>query len=145
MDLLAPLVLILGSILAMSGFIVQKRPDAKASLDKLAPYQVTIGIAMLATGVWWLLRFLSYFINNMKEQMVYAADIMAIIGASILLGALFSLPQIIKLAPGAAPKAQELAAKVVPYQVLIGAVGILASIVYMLFRFHILSMTGIAS
>ena len=42
---------ILGGLLAASGFILSKRPDAKQYLDKIAPYQGFIGLAMFADGL----------------------------------------------------------------------------------------------
>ncbi len=42
---------IAGGLLAASGFILSKKPDAKKYLDMLAPYQGFIGIAMFADGI----------------------------------------------------------------------------------------------
>jgi hypothetical protein len=50
--------LIVGGVLAMAGFIVSKKPDAKPLLDKLAPYQGMIGVFCLFYGVWDLITFL---------------------------------------------------------------------------------------
>jgi len=40
-----------GGILAASGFIVAQKPNAKELIDKLVPFQVTIGVAMLVLGL----------------------------------------------------------------------------------------------
>ena len=94
MDLITPILLIAGSILAISGLIIAKKPDAKALIDKLSPYQAVIGVAMLATGIWWLLRFGSALMDVFKVNLIFAAAIWGVIGVSILLGALFGMPQI---------------------------------------------------
>jgi len=55
MDIINALLLILGGILGLSGFIVVKRPDLKPQIDKLMPFQALIGIA--AALVYLLFRF----------------------------------------------------------------------------------------
>ncbi|TMQ26004.1 MAG: hypothetical protein E6J90_04825 [Deltaproteobacteria bacterium] len=112
-------VLIAGGILAASGLIVAKKPDAKQLIDKLVPYQAVIGVALLALGLihllWW----------------------------SILLGFLFGMPQIAKWMPGqggAENKGMELSNKLAPYQGILGLVGLAAALLALLYRLHILSV-----
>ena len=141
MDLITPILLILGSILAISGLIIAKKPDAKALIDKLSPYQAVIGVAMLATGIWWVLRWGGYLVDVFKFNAILAACIWGVIGTSILLGALFGMPQIAKWIPGdssAEQKALELSQKVAPFQVLLGLIGLASALVYLLFRFNII-------
>jgi hypothetical protein len=141
MDLITPLLLIAGSILAISGLIIAKKPDAKALIDKLSPYQATIGVAMLATGIWWVLRWGGYLVDVFKFNAILAAAIWGVIGSSILLGALFGMPQIAKWIPGDSPaeqKALELSQKVAPFQVLLGLIGLVSALLYLLFRFNII-------
>lgn len=45
------IITILGGILAASGFIIKRRPDAKQMIDKLAPYQGWIGVTMFIWGI----------------------------------------------------------------------------------------------
>jgi hypothetical protein len=141
MDLITPVLLIVGSILAISGLIIAKKPDAKALIDKLSPYQALIGVAMLATGIWWLLRWGRDLIHAFDLNALLAACLWGVIGCSILLGALFGMPQIAKWIPGESPaeqKALELSQKVAPYQVILGLIGLASALVYLLFRFNIL-------
>lgn len=141
MDLITPVLLILGSILAISGFIIAKKPDAKALIDQLSPYEAVIGVAMLATGIWWLLRWGGELVNAFKLDAILAASIWGVIGVSILLGALFGMRQIAKWIPGessAEQKALELSQKVAPYQVVLGLIGLASALVYLLFRFNVL-------
>ena len=132
MDLITPILLIAGSILAISGLIIAKKPDAKALIDKLSPYQAVIGVAMLATGIWWLLRFGSALMDVFKVNLIFAAAIWGVIGVSILLGALFGMPQ------SAEQKALELSQKVAPFQVLLGLIGLASALAYLLFRFNLI-------
>lgn len=45
------IITILGGLLAASGFIIKRRPDAKQMIDKLAPYQGWIGVTMFLWGI----------------------------------------------------------------------------------------------
>ena len=46
------LLCIIGGVLAASSLILSKRPDAKKALDKIAPFQGIIGVALLGLGIW---------------------------------------------------------------------------------------------
>ena len=45
------LLLILGGVVACSGLIVAKKPDAERILAKIAPFQALIGLALIALGI----------------------------------------------------------------------------------------------
>lgn len=49
--MLGGIITIIGGLLAASGFIVKKRPDAQQLIDKLAPYQGWIGVTMFCWGI----------------------------------------------------------------------------------------------
>ncbi len=144
MELITPILLILGSILGISGLIIAKKPDAKALIDKLAPFQAGIGIAMLATGIWWVLRWGGALVHAFSLNVLFAAAIWGVIAVSILLGALFGMPQIAKWIPGDSPaeqKALELSQKIAPFQVLLGLVGLVSALLYLLYRFNIIHLS----
>ena len=137
------IVLILAGILALSALIVAQRPDARQMIDKLTPYQAMIGVGLVVLGIVDGLRLLPHIADFFKVNLILAAVQLTVVGAGILLGALFGMNQILKWMPGnetAAQKAHELVAKVAPYQVLLGLVGIAASIAYFLYRFHIITI-----
>jgi hypothetical protein len=50
--MLGGLITIAGGILAASGFIIKRMPNATSLIDKLAPYQGWIGLVMFGWGVW---------------------------------------------------------------------------------------------
>jgi hypothetical protein len=138
--LISALLLIVGGILALSGFIVAKQPNAKDLIDRLVPYQATIGVALLALGVLDLLGTLGVLLSG---SLLFRLSWLAVIAASILLGFLFGMPQLSKWMPGAGAaeqKAQELRTKLAPYQLIIGAVGLGASLIHLLYRFGLLSV-----
>lgn len=143
MDYINALLLILGGILAISGLIVAKKPDAKELLDKLMPYQAMIGVALLVVGVLNLLSALSHLFATISAVPLYGLGILAMIVTSILLGFMFGMPQIAKWMPGnnnAEQKGMELSAKLAPYQVFIGLAGIVAALVVLLYRLGILKL-----
>ncbi len=49
------LITIAGGILAASALIIARKPDAKALIDKLTPYQGWIGVVMFVWGIFELL------------------------------------------------------------------------------------------
>jgi uncharacterized membrane protein YwaF len=143
--LLNVIALILGGLLAASGLIIAKKPNAKELIDKLVPFQVLIGVAMLGLGVVNLLLSLA---NGVLTALTHTAGlfgltVLVVTGASILLGVLFGLPQFNKWMQGhgnAQQKTMEFAHKVAPFQGSIGLIGLAASLLALLYYFHILSI-----
>lgn len=138
MELINALVLVLGGILAISGLIVAKKPDAKQMIDKLVPYQAMIGVALLVLGILNLLRWLG---NHLMTFPLFGLTILGMTVSSILLGFLFGMPQIAKWMPGegaAEQKGMALSKKLAPYQVVLGIVGLVSALLMLLYRFSIL-------
>src|ERR1041385_4098645 len=129
MELLNALVLIVGGILAISGLIVAKKPDAKQLIDKLVPYQAIIGVVLLVFGVVNLLRWLGHHLISLISHLpLFGLTLLAMTVTSILLGFMFGMPQIAKWMPGegaAEQKGLALSQKLAPYQTLIGIIGLI--------------------
>jgi hypothetical protein len=141
MEITAALVLIAGGLLAASAVIVARMPDAQVRLNRLLPFQGLIGMGMLVLGIINLVRVLG-FIRHMRAVPVLGASWLTVVGCSILLGFLFSMPIIGRLIPGnssAEQKAAEIAAKISGVQILLGLLGIAAAAVLI-----ILKVTGLA-
>jgi hypothetical protein len=142
MELINALVLIVGGILAVSGLIVAKKPDAKELIDKLVPYQAIIGIALLAFGIVNLVRGLgNHIFDILKVLPLFGITYLAMCVTSILLGFMFGMPQIAKWLPGEGAteqKGMELSKKLAPYQVIIGIIGLVSALLMVLYRFGIL-------
>lgn len=140
MDYLLPLLLIAGGILAVSSLIVAKKPDAKAMIDRLVPYQAFIGVGLLGLGLWNLIRAFEIF-KFVSLIPVLVIVTLAMIVSAVLLGFMFGMPQIAKWMPGegaAEQKGMELSTKLAPFQVLFGLIGIASSLLFLLFRSGIL-------
>lgn len=121
--------LILAGLVAMSGLIAAKRPDARQVLDKLVPFQALIGVALLVVTIIALVT-LPY--GAMVKGIAHGAAFTGMLAliqvfVGILLGFLFGLPMLAKLG-GNPRKAQELAAKVAPFTVLLGMVAAAAGV-----------------
>jgi hypothetical protein len=146
MDVLNALVLILGGILGLSQIIAVRRPDLKPQVDKLVPFSATIGVALVAFALINLLRDLKMLLHVFDVSQVFAGAIWGMLGSSLLLGILFGMPQIANWIPPSSPakqKALDTAAGLAPFQALIGLIGIVAAVLYLLFRFGVISMTGL--
>jgi hypothetical protein len=134
--------LIVGGILALSGLIVAKSPEAKRYIDKLVPYQALIGVALLALGLVLLVH--TGPINMFRALKGNAVAAMAAIGAvfsGIVAGFFFGMPQIAKWAPGDSPaevKAMELSRKLAPFVMLVGVVMLGSAGVLLLYKLGLL-------
>lgn len=134
--------LILGGILALSAFIVAKKPDAKATIDKLVPYQAFIGVALLAVSLinWIRIGIIDIF-RLLKYWPLGGIAVIGAVFSGILLGALFGMPQIAKWIPGesnAETKAVELSKKVAPIQMLVGVIALVSGLLLLLMELGIL-------
>ncbi len=52
MGYIGPIAVILGALVALSGFILAKKPDLKATFDKIGPYTGFLGVGLLAWGIY---------------------------------------------------------------------------------------------
>jgi hypothetical protein len=136
------ILLILGGILAVSAFIVSKKPEAKGTIDKLLPFQAFIGVGLLAVSLinWIRIGIVDIF----RWLKIWPLGGLALIGAvfsGILLGALFGMPQIAKWIPGdssAEAKAVELSKKVAPIQMIVGFIALGSGFLFLLIELGIL-------
>ncbi len=137
------LVLILGGIVALSGIIAAKKPNAKAILDKLVPFQALIGIVLIVLSI--VVVFYVGPLNVIKAIRPTPVPAMALlvgILAGIVLGALFAMPQIMAMTASnlsAHNKALELSQKIAPYQALIGMVAGAAGLLGLLYTTGIMN------
>ena len=131
---------ILGGIIALSGLIVKKRPEAQELLNKILPYKALIGVGLLVVGILNAIDWLPHIGALFKSLL--GLTILLTITAELLLGFMLGMPQIAKWIPGdSAPevKAAELSKKLVPFEVPIGFLGVAAGFMWIFFRIGILS------
>jgi hypothetical protein len=135
--------LMLGGVLAMSSLIVAKKPDAKATLDRLVPFQAVIGVVMvvLALIYWFYVAGVIGAFRGISADALNAVVRLVAIFGGIVLGMLFGMPQIAKWIPGDSPaeqKAMELSQKVAPFQALIGIAVAIAGVLTLLYGLGVL-------
>jgi hypothetical protein len=143
-SVISPIALIIAGILAASGFIISKKPDAKALIDKLVPFQGFLGVILLIWGVVDVIRVLPHVdeINAAgKAHALYPIAVWIALACEVLLGFLLGMPLIAKFIPGesaAEQRAMDMQKKIVPYQTMLGFAGIGVAIVllYYYFKFH---------
>src|SRR5438874_11607148 len=143
MDVVNAILLILGGVIALSGVIAIKRPDLKPRLDALVPFTALIGIGLIICAIVNFAQMFGSLMDSFKLNQIFAASVWSMLAGSILLGLLFAWPIIAGMIPDhspAKPKVAEITQNIELFAVLIGAAGILAAIVYLLFDFHILAM-----
>lgn len=132
---------VLGGLLAAAALIIAKKPDAKQYIDRLAAYQAFIGVGLIAVSLINFLRMLGSISLLLEFLPLFAISYLAMIVAGFALGALFGMPQIAKWIPGessAEQKAVELSKKVAPYQVALGVVSVIASLIVLLYMLGVL-------
>jgi len=141
------LLLIVGGVLALSGIIVAKSPNAKNIIDKLVPFQAFIGVGLLVLGVVYLLTIgPGWMITMIKTNAFYGMVLLATVLVSIILGAFFGMPQIAKWIPGDSPaeqKAMELSQKIAPYQAIVGVVALGTGVIGLLYSLGIMKFASV--
>ena len=119
------MLLVLGAVCA-SYIIIAKKPDAKALLAKVAPYQGWIGAIAALWGVWWLISWVLNLGAWLKAYPVlcftYLANALLLIGLGLLCG-IGVLKTFIKQ-PQAVEKLDMTVAKLAPFQGMLGLAGI---------------------
>ena len=115
-------------ILAASGFIVAKNPNAQQLIDKLAPYKGAIGLGALGSGVWnilfWVMNGgIGFLFSNLFGILLFVS-----FAIFILVGFLLGFGMIAKYAGGQAEKGAELQQKLIAFEVPIGFLSIGAGV-----------------
>jgi hypothetical protein len=127
---------IVGGIIAASGFIAAKAPDAQRVINKLLPYKAFIGVGLLVLGVLNLIANIGDLGTAFKVDFLLGFTILLTIAAELLLGFLLGMPQIAKWIPGDSPaeqKAVDTQKKLVKFEVPIGVIGIAAGVLMFLY------------
>jgi len=127
------LITIIGGILAASSLIIARKPNAKDLIDKLAPYQGYVGLALFGWGVWTMIH-LPFYLRLLSVVPMHAAFSIANGVADVVVGFLLGFGLITKYAlsssPAAISKGQQIRAKLAPMQGTFGLVAIAAGVLY---------------
>jgi hypothetical protein len=136
-DVLGPLLVIIGGLFAISGLIIAKKPDAKKLFDQIAPAQGIVGVVLLVVGVIDVIQVLlrGGVGSLLRFAPLFGIALIACVIVEVLLGMLLGFALVAKLIPGesgAEKKGGEIALKLVPLQVPIGIVAIVAGLIVLL-------------
>jgi hypothetical protein len=136
------ILILLGGVLAASGLILAKKPDAKELLNKIVPYQGLIGVALLAYGLFDLITNLDLFklVLHFKPPLFCLTLLGWFIG-SIILGIILGTPVIGKYAGGGnEEKVMNVQKKLLPFQTIFGVIGIVVGVLMLLYQLNILKV-----
>ena len=133
--------LVFGGIIAISGLIAAKEPNAAAILEKLVPFQGLIGIALFVLGIVYFFTVGPKQLGYMIKQNGFVGMIhVALIVIPILMGFLYGMLLVASMIPGrtlSENKAVALAEKLGMYTMLLGMIAPGTAAAY------ILQVTGI--
>lgn len=135
MSIISAITMIVAGVLGASNIIVSKTPNAEKYIDKLTPYQGSIGIVLFIWGIIDTLRivFGNYFIGPM-----HIASLVGLVTAAteLLLGFLLGFGLITKYALSrnetALQKGRLIRAKLARYQGPLGIVAVVLGILFLM-------------
>jgi hypothetical protein len=142
MYLLGPLAVIVASLVALSGFIIAKKPEMKATFEKIQPYQGFLGVGLLFYGLWDFFHYflssavgdMSWFSLVMKFDKVLGIALVGYIVSEILLGFILGFGLIASWIPGegaAEKKGVAIQKKLLAFSLPIGIVGIVSALLFL--------------
>lgn len=134
MFLLLALILIISGILAVPSLILSKKPDAKAILDKVTPYQGWFGVVILIWGIWQIFSLLLnigfFFGNGLVGVWILSLVISAVeVILGFILGFNLINTYVLSKNPKSEEKGKQLLAKLVPLQGVVGIAAIALGII----------------
>lgn len=135
MNVLGPIAVIVASLIALSSFIIAKKPEAKQLFEKIQPYQGFLGVGLLAWGVYDLIRMLEFFGPFLKYDMVFGICAIAYVASEILLGFILGFGLIATWIPGegaAEKKGVEIHKKLLGFSLPIGIIGLVSAVYFLI-------------
>lgn len=142
MHYIGPLAVIVASLVALSGFIIAKKPEMKATFEKIQPYQGFLGVGLLFFGLYDFYHYffataigdMSWFSLVMKFDKVLGIAMIGYIASEILLGFILGFGLIASWIPGegtAEKKGVAVQKKLLAFSLPIGIVGIVSALLFL--------------
>ncbi|ANE51691.1 hypothetical protein [Flavisolibacter tropicus] len=131
------LITIAGGLLAASGFIIRKKPNAQELIDKIAPYQGWIGMVMFGWGIWEIfgaLRLTEWLSNGFALTWTFwllcgIADL----AVGFILGFGLISTYVFRGNTAAIEKGEAVRMKLLNYQIPLGFLAIIMGILYIIY------------
>jgi hypothetical protein len=117
-------------ILGAASLIIAKKPDAKALIDKLTPWQGWIGAVSALWGIWGIVNFilgLGILATAPIPWIMYLAEAVVCLVLGFLLG--IGVVKTFVKEPKAVEKMDMVVKKLAPYQGILGIIAIILGIV----------------
>ncbi len=134
--MITAIIAILGGLIAASGLIVAKKPNAKELLDKLTPYQGWIGVVLAFWGLWDIISAILSIgqIGQLGLILWVIWLVLALVEFTVgfLLGYSLISKYILEKNETAKIKGETLRLKLVNYQVPAGIILILLGVLYII-------------
>jgi hypothetical protein len=133
---LGGIITIIGGLLAASGFIVKRRPDAQQLIDKLTPYQGWVGVTMFVWGIRELLGALTGMAMLSVRPLLWVFWLLSGVSdllVGFLLGFGLITHYVLSRNEQAKQKGAEIRSKLVSIQAPLGLVAIALGVVYIVF------------
>jgi hypothetical protein len=132
------LIPIAGGVLASSGFIISKKPNAKELIDKLVPYQGWIGAVMFFWGIWETISVVTH-LGELGSAPLRFVFWMLVAASDLLVGFLLGYGLITKYAFGKNEQAQQKGAavrqKLVKWQAPLGLLAVVMGVLYLVWLY----------
>jgi hypothetical protein len=121
--LITGLVLVVLGVLAAASSVVARRPDARAYIEMLLPYQGWFGLITCLWGAWIIINAiinLNWFSYVPVWWLTYLATGVLIASLGLLLGYALLTKLILNRSAQAAQRGEQIRAIIVPYQIVLG-------------------------
>jgi hypothetical protein len=131
--MLGGVISIIGGVIAASGFIIARKPNAKELIDKLTPYQGWIGVVMFWWGLWEMfgvIRNMGLMTSAFTHWLFWLLTAISDLGVGFLLGFGLISKYLLERNATAKLKGQEVRASMVRYQVPLGFTAIAMGVLF---------------
>lgn len=123
---------IVGGVIAASGLIISRRPDAQEWIDKITPYQGWLGMGLFTYGLYWLVTFILPNFGSFTAFPVRLAILVTMLVSGIGVGFLLGFGLITKYAlsrnASAEARGKALRKQLVSIQAPLGLVAIVSGV-----------------
>lgn len=130
MDISAIIVIIAG-VLAAAPLIIAKKPNAKDLIHKMVPYQGWLGIVLFFWGIWDTISVVRYAALLSSRPILWILALLVSLTelfVGFLLGYALISQYVLSKNEAAQKKAEEIRAKLMPYQTKLGVLAIVFGI-----------------
>ncbi len=125
--------LIILGVLAAASVIIKKKPEAKALIDFLVPFQGWIGFVCFFWGAWGVIGSVRTIAGLASNPLLWGMGLAAaslLIGLGLLLGFALISKYVLSKNDAAMQKGEMLRAKLANYQIPLGFIAIILGLIY---------------